>query len=193
MIGSFNILDSYELGDANLFSSGVVAVAQATDAPQVLLEHVFTGDKRVIPVLHRMLLTGLNLRFDRTVDLSAVVNVSRLKDGRLQFTASSSPLRQLYHQHWRGNILARTSNPLEYLGRTTRRKSNAGGRGHRKTRRSPEPCPPRPGRKHLGGSASADAACPSREAKAGRGDRGASPRFSDPASRGRACSSGHPR
>jgi hypothetical protein len=87
VIGSFNILDSYELGDSTLFPSGVVALAQATDAPQVLLEHVFTGDKRVIPVLHRMLLTGLNLRFDRTVDLSALVNVTRLKDGRLQCTA----------------------------------------------------------------------------------------------------------
>jgi hypothetical protein len=86
-IGSYNILDSYELNDANLFPSGVVALAQATDAPQVLLEHVFTADKRVIPVLHRMLLTGLNLRFDKSVDLSAVVNVTRLKDGRLQFTA----------------------------------------------------------------------------------------------------------
>jgi hypothetical protein len=87
VIGSFNILDSYELGDSTLFPSGVVALAQATDAPQVLLEHVFTGDKRVIPVLHRMLLTGLNLRFDRTVDLSALVNITRLDDGRLQFTA----------------------------------------------------------------------------------------------------------
>jgi hypothetical protein len=85
--GSYNILDSYELNDSNLFPSGVVALAQATDAPQVLLEHVFTADRRVIPVLHRMLLTGLNLRFDKTVDLSALVNVSRLKDGRLQFTA----------------------------------------------------------------------------------------------------------
>ena len=87
IIGSYNILDSYELNDSNLFPSGVVALAQATDAPQVLLEHVFTADKRVIPVLHRMLLTGLNLRFDKTVDLSALVNVTRLKDGRLQFTA----------------------------------------------------------------------------------------------------------
>jgi len=34
-----------------------------------------------------MLLTGLNLRFDKTVDLSALVNIARLKDGRLQFTA----------------------------------------------------------------------------------------------------------
>jgi hypothetical protein len=87
VVGSYNILDSYELNDSNLFPSGVVALAQATDAPQVLLEHVFTADKRVIPVLHRMLLTGLNLRFDKTVDLSALVNVTRLKDGRLQFTA----------------------------------------------------------------------------------------------------------
>ena len=87
VIGSFNILDSYELNDSNLFPSGVVALAQATDAPQVLLEHVFTADKRVLPILHRMLLTGLNLRFDKTVDLSALVNVRRLKDGRLQFTA----------------------------------------------------------------------------------------------------------
>jgi hypothetical protein len=87
IVGSYNILDSYELNDSNLFPSGVVAVAQATDAQQVILEHVFTADKRVIPVLHRMLLTGLNLRFDKTVDLSALVNVTRLKDGRLQFTA----------------------------------------------------------------------------------------------------------
>jgi hypothetical protein len=86
-VGSYNILDSYELSDSNLFPSGVVALAQATDAPQVLLEHVFTADKRVIPVLHRMLLTGLNLRFDKTVDLSALVNATRLKDGRLLFTA----------------------------------------------------------------------------------------------------------
>ncbi len=85
--GSFNILDSYELSDSKFFPSGVVALAQATDAPQVLLEHVFTAEKRVIPVLHRMLLTGLNLQFDRTVDLSAVVHVARLKDGRMQFTA----------------------------------------------------------------------------------------------------------
>jgi hypothetical protein len=87
VVSSFNILDSYELNESNLFPSGVVALAHATDAPQVLLEHIFTADKRVIPILHRMLLTGLNLRFDKTVDLSAVVNVTRLKDGRLQFTA----------------------------------------------------------------------------------------------------------
>jgi hypothetical protein len=55
IIGSYNILDSYELGNSNLFSSGVVAVAQTTDAPQVLIEHVFTAHNRAIPILHRSL------------------------------------------------------------------------------------------------------------------------------------------
>ncbi len=87
VIGTFNILDSYELTDQNFFPSGVVALAQSTDYPHVLLEQVFTADKRVVPILQRMLLTGLDLRLDRNVDLSALVNVRRLEDGRLQFTA----------------------------------------------------------------------------------------------------------
>jgi len=87
MIGSYNILDSYELTDKNVFPSGVVALAQATNNPQVLLEHVFTAEQRDVQTLQRMLLTGLDLKLDRAVDLSAVVNVKRLTDGRLQFTA----------------------------------------------------------------------------------------------------------
>ena len=87
VVGSFHILDSYELNEGNFFTSGVVALAQSTDFPQVLLEQVFTADKRVVPILQRMLLTGLDLRLDKTVDLSAVVNIRRLEDGRLQFTA----------------------------------------------------------------------------------------------------------
>lgn len=87
VVGAFNILDSNELTKNDLFPSGVVALAVSTKTPQVLLEQIFTADGRVIPVLHRMLITGLNLQLDRIRDLSAVVNVKRLADGRLQFTA----------------------------------------------------------------------------------------------------------
>lgn len=87
VVGTYNILDSYELTDTNLFPSGVVALVQSTDAPQVLLEQVFTADKKVIPVLHRMLLTGLDLRLDRNNEISALINVKRLEDGRLLFTS----------------------------------------------------------------------------------------------------------
>lgn len=87
VVGTYNILDSYELTDNNLFPSGVVALVQSTDAPQVLLEQVFTADKKVIPVLHRMLLTGLDLRLDKNNEISALINVKRLDDGRLLFTS----------------------------------------------------------------------------------------------------------
>lgn len=87
IVGSFNILDSYELDDKNLFPSGVVALAQSTENGGVLLEHVFTANKEDVLTLQRMLLTGLDLKLDRTLDLSAIINVKRLKDGRLQFTA----------------------------------------------------------------------------------------------------------
>lgn len=87
IIGSFNILDSYELDNKNLFPSGVVALAQSTENGGVLLEHVFTANKEDVLTLQRMLLTGLDLKLDRTLDLSAIINVKRLQDGRLQFTA----------------------------------------------------------------------------------------------------------
>ncbi len=87
VVGSFNILDSHELSGGNVFPSGVVALAQASDHPGVLIEHVFTADAKVVHSLQRMLLTGLDLRLDKGLDLSAIVNVSRLADGRLQFTA----------------------------------------------------------------------------------------------------------
>jgi len=87
MVGSYNILDSYELADNNAFVSGVVALAQSTDNPQILLEHVFTCDKRDVQTLQRTLLTGLDLELKKNADMSAIVNVRRLKDGRLQFTS----------------------------------------------------------------------------------------------------------
>lgn len=87
VVGDFTILDSYELTTSNYFESGVVVLAQAKENPMVLLEHVFTADAKAVPLLHRMLLTGLDLELKRRMDLSAIVNLRRLQDGRLQVTA----------------------------------------------------------------------------------------------------------
>lgn len=87
VVGDYNILDSYELGDGDYFPSGVVVLAEAKENPKVLLEHVFTASAKVVPVLQRTLLTGLDLQLSRGLDLSALVNVRRLEDGRLQLTA----------------------------------------------------------------------------------------------------------
>ncbi len=86
VIGRFSILDTFELKSSDLFESGVVALAQAEEFPQVLIEHVYTADKKNVPALRKMLTTGLDLKLERTLDLAAVVHVGRLNDGRLQFT-----------------------------------------------------------------------------------------------------------
>jgi hypothetical protein len=87
VVGDFTILDSYELAETDYFSPGVVVLAQAKTEPNCLIEHIFTADAKAVPMLHRMLLTGLDLELKRRLDLSALINVRRLEDGRMQFTA----------------------------------------------------------------------------------------------------------
>lgn len=86
VIGRFNILDSYELKPADVFSSGVVALAQSVDYPQTLIEHVYTADQKNVTVLRRMLQTGLDVKLEKTLDLAAVIHIERLFNGSYQFT-----------------------------------------------------------------------------------------------------------
>jgi hypothetical protein len=87
IIGRFTIIDSHELGPGDLFPSGVAAIAQAADYPQVLLEHVYTANATDVPALKAMLKTGLEVKLAKTLDLAAVIHIQRLENGSLQFTA----------------------------------------------------------------------------------------------------------
>lgn len=89
VLGTFTILDSFELTGDDFFKSGVVAIAQSKETPDLLIEQVFCADKRVVPSLHRTLLTGLDLDLKRENELAAVVNVERLRDGRVKLTTVS--------------------------------------------------------------------------------------------------------
>lgn len=89
VVGTYNILDSYELSANDFFGSGVVALAQAKEVPQFLLEQVFTADSKVVPALQRTLLTGLDIDLKRENELSAIIHVERLSDGRIKATAIS--------------------------------------------------------------------------------------------------------
>ncbi len=84
--GRYEIISSYELQKSDMFPSGVVALAQAIEYPQVLIEHVYTSAPTAIPALRSMLQTGLDVKLERTHDLAAVIHVERTFDGRLQFT-----------------------------------------------------------------------------------------------------------
>jgi hypothetical protein len=89
VIGTFNILDSYELSNEDFFVSGVVVLAQSKENPNLLIEQIFTCNKKSIRNLHRSLLTGLDIDLKRENELAAVINVEHLKDGRVKLTTIS--------------------------------------------------------------------------------------------------------
>lgn len=84
--GRYVILDSTELKPSDMFPSGMVALAQAAEFPQVVIEHVYTTSPRNVSSLRPLLQTGMDMKLERTNDLSAVIHIERIPDGRMQFT-----------------------------------------------------------------------------------------------------------
>ncbi len=87
VVGRFTIMQSRELTQDDLFPSGVVALTNAVDYGELLMEHVYPADAQSVPAMKQTLVTGLEIKLDRSHDLSAVIHAERLGDGRLLITA----------------------------------------------------------------------------------------------------------
>ncbi len=87
VVGRFRILDVHELGPADIFPSGIVALAAATDEGELLMEHVYPADARDLPLMRQTLLPGLEIKLERTHDISAVIHAEHTADGRVLITA----------------------------------------------------------------------------------------------------------
>jgi hypothetical protein len=86
VVGRFNIMEARELTPNDLFTSGMVALTNAVDHGELLMEHVYPADAQVLPLMKQTLVTGLELKLERTHDLSAVIHADRLPDGRMLIT-----------------------------------------------------------------------------------------------------------
>jgi len=86
LIGKYTVLDAYPLANSKYFSSGMAVVAQSVEVPNIFIEHVFPADKMHMAAMQRILATGLIIEFRRSYDLSAIVHVANLGNGRLLFT-----------------------------------------------------------------------------------------------------------
>lgn len=86
LTGRYSILSSYELKKTDFVGVGFVALAQAAENPQVVIEHLYPATPQSLPVVEQMLRTGLDIKLEKSLDLSAVIHVARTPDGRLQFT-----------------------------------------------------------------------------------------------------------
>ena len=88
VVGRFNVVEARELTQHDVFTSGAVALARAVDQPELLMEHVFTtADDHDAKLLQERLVMGMDVNFERSHDLSAVIHVERLPDGQVQITA----------------------------------------------------------------------------------------------------------
>jgi hypothetical protein len=86
VVGRFNIMGARELTQDDLFTTGMVALTNAVDHGEVLMEHVYPSDPQALPLMKQTLVSGLEVKLERTHDLSAVIHAERLSDGRILLT-----------------------------------------------------------------------------------------------------------
>src|ERR1044072_5019678 len=87
VIGRFNIMQARELTPNDIFLSGMVALTNAVDHGELLMEHVYPADPQSLPLMKQTLVTGLEIKLEGTHHLTAVVHAERLSDGRILITA----------------------------------------------------------------------------------------------------------
>jgi hypothetical protein len=87
VIGRYVIMDARELEPSDVFTSGMVALTSAVENGELLMEHVYPAEPQTVPLMKKTLTPGLEIKLERTHDLSAVIHVERLSDGRLILTA----------------------------------------------------------------------------------------------------------
>jgi hypothetical protein len=85
--GRYIMIDARELGSNDVFASGMIALTNAVEHGELLMEHVYPADPTVLPLMKQTLKMGLEIKLERTHDLSAVIHAERLADGRIMITA----------------------------------------------------------------------------------------------------------
>jgi hypothetical protein len=87
VVGRYTIIAVRELGPGDVFPSGMAALTAAVDSGALLMEHVYPAKPEAVPLMKQTLSPGLELKLERTHDISAVVHAERLADGRILITA----------------------------------------------------------------------------------------------------------
>ena len=87
VVGRYTIVAVRELGPNDIFPSGMAALTAAVDSGELLMEHVYPAKPEALPLMKQTLTVGLELKLERSHDVSAVLHGERLIDGRILVTA----------------------------------------------------------------------------------------------------------
>ena len=86
VVGRYTIIGVRELGPDDVFPSGMAALTAAVDSGEVLMEHIYPAKPEALPLMKQTLSVGLEVKLERTHDISAVIHAERLVDGRILVT-----------------------------------------------------------------------------------------------------------
>jgi hypothetical protein len=87
VVGRYKIVAARELGPGDVFTSGMVALTSAADNGELLMEHLYPANPEALPLMKQTLNVGLEIKLERSHDISSVIHAERLVDGRLMITA----------------------------------------------------------------------------------------------------------
>src|SRR5437763_4005714 len=91
VVGRYVIMEARELSPSDLFTSGMVALTDSVESPELLMEHLYPAEPQTVPLIKQTLTTGLELKLDRAHDLSAVIHVERFNDSGIMLTSVPLP------------------------------------------------------------------------------------------------------
>src|SRR5213595_2266432 len=86
VVGRYRIIATRELGPGDVFTSGMVALTNAIDNGELVMEHLYPANPEALPLMKQTLTVGLEIKLERTHDISAVIHAERLVDGRILVT-----------------------------------------------------------------------------------------------------------
>lgn len=84
--GKFDVMEARELTPGDTFPMGTVALMQASDYAQVVVEHLFPATGPNLEASKRLLVPGYPFNIEKTNDVTAIIHAERLADGRMLFT-----------------------------------------------------------------------------------------------------------
>src|SRR5246127_4305919 len=87
VVGRYSIVGTRQLGRGDVFTSGMAALTNAIDNGQLVMEHLYPAKPEALPLMKQTLTVGLEIKLERTHDISAVMHAERLIDGRILVTA----------------------------------------------------------------------------------------------------------
>ncbi len=87
VVGRYKIVAARELGPGDVFTSGMVALTTAADNGELLMEHLYPANPEALPLMKQTLNVGLEIKLERSHDISSVIHAERLADGRMMITA----------------------------------------------------------------------------------------------------------